>query len=510
MAVNNKRIAKNAFYLYLRMLMVMVVSLYTVRVVLNTLGSVDYGINNVVGGFVAMFVFLSSILTSASLRFFAYSIGKNDQESLNKYFTMSFWCFSIVSLIVLAIAETACLWFVVNKLNIPSERMDAALWVYHFSILTFIVNIQAVPFASIVIAREQMNMYAVIGIIECVLKLAVAFLITVIPYDNLKVYAVLMFLMTLLVNSYYLRYGLKHFEECRIRCFWDKKMFMEIVCFSGWTMFGAISGVLRSQGINILLNMFFNPIVNAARAIAFQVNTSINQFVVNFYKAVQPQITKSYGAGQVEEMNTLVLRSSRFCYYLVFVLSLPVILETEYLLTAWLEKIPENTVLFTRLVVITAIVDSISYPIQSSITATGRIKYFQLVTGGLLLLNLPVSWVFLSFDYPPEITMYIAIALSVLAQASRILFAYKYTGMSMVRYAKDVLTTIIFVTAIASVLPVLLQRSMDDGFVRFIIVSVVSVASCVVTVYTIGMNEMERSYITSLISQRIHGFTNHK
>ena len=502
----NNRIAKNTLYLYLRMLMVMVVSLYTIRVILHALGAVDYGIYNVVGGIVAMFTFLNSILNSASLRFFAYNIGKNDKKQLSDYFTMSFWCFMITGIIVVLLAETIGLWFVYSQLNIPLERMNAAIWVYHLSVFTFVINLLVIPYSTIIIAHERMNMYAVLGIIECLMKLGVAYLVIITPFDGLKTYAVLTFITVAAVDIYYVIYDLHHFPECGIKRFWDTKIFNEIAAFSGWTMFGAVSGVLRSQGINILLNIFFNPVVNAARAIAYQLNNCVNQFVLNFFKAVQPQITKYYGAKKRHEMISLVLRSSRYCFYLILLLSMPILLETNFILILWLKKIPDSTVLFTRLVIVTAIVDSISYPLQTAISATGKIKYFQIITGGLLLLILPVSWIFLKWGYPPEITMYISIVFSVIAQCVRIVFARIYTNIHISDYIKSVAVRIMLVTTISFILPTIVISNMDAGIMRFIAVCAISLISSVITIYIVGISKRERHYFNNMIKQRLHAF----
>lgn len=501
--INSKRIAKNTLYLYLRMLLVMVVSLFTVRVVLNALGPEDYGIFNVVGGVVAMFAFLTSTLTSASLRFFSYNIGINNNEKLSQYFTMSFWCYAFIALIIIALAETLGLWFVTHKLTIPSERMDAAIFVYHLSIFSFVINVLAIPYNSIVIAHERMNMYAIVGIIECLLKLTVAYIIYISPYDKLKSYAILMFLTTTLVQTYFVAYGIKHFIECRIKKFWRTSIFREIASFSGWTLFGTLSGVCREQGINILLNIFFNPVVNAARAIAYQISSSLNQFVLSFYKAVQPQITKSYGAGDMNGMHSLVYRSSRFCFYLIILISIPVLLETEFILKIWLSNIPDYTVLFTRLVILTAIVDSISYPLQTSISATGKVKYFQIVTGGLLILNLPIAWLFLKMGFRPEVTMYIAMSISCLAQFIRILFAHYYTQLSIAVYMKSVIIPIILVAVTSIIIPIVLESIMSEGWLKFTIVLSTSLISTLTCIWFIGISAYERESLSRMIINKI-------
>lgn len=501
---NNKRIAKNTFYLYLRMLLVLVVSLFTVRIVLNSLGAEDYGINNVVGGFVTMFAFLTSTLSSASLRFFSYNIGKGDADTLSRYFTMSFWCFGIMAAIIFLLTETVGIWFLLTQLKIPEARMDAAIWVYQFAILQLIINILVIPYQSIVVAHERMNMYAFVGVLECILKLIVAYCIYISPFDKLKTYSLMMFVMMSGINSFYIFYGLKHFPETVIRKYWNSKIFKEIANYSGWTLFGTLSGVFRSQGINILLNIFFNPIVNAARAIAFQVNSQINQFVLNFYKAVQPQITKSYGAGDVKGMLSLVYASSRFCFFLILIFSLPILIETDYILTIWLKEVPENTVLFTRLVVITAIVDSTSYPLQTSISATGKIKVFQIFTGGLILLNLPVSWIFLYCGYPPESTMYVAIAISFFAQIFRLIFVHNNVGLSIPIYFKEVVIPIVLVTSLSAIIPVYLYLGMQEGFTRLCIVGICSLLSTAVMIWSIGLTKKEKKQLSTILLKKIN------
>lgn len=502
-ASNNKRIAQNTLYLYARMLIIMVVSLFTVRVVLNALGAEDYGISNVVGGVVTMFSFLTSTMISASQRFFAFYLGKKDYSKLSDYFSMSFWCYIGLIVIVVVLAETLGLWFVKTQLTIPEGRMDAAMWAYQSSIISFAFSILVIPYNSIIIAREKMNIYAIGGLLEVFLKLGVAYLIYISPFDKLKVYSVLICVMMSFVNIFYIVYGLRKYEECRIKRMWDSSIFSEVMSYSGWSMFGAISGVIRGQGINILLNMFFNPVVNAARAIAFQVNNAINQFVMNFYKAVQPQITKYYAAGEYNNMLTLVYRSSRLCFYLIFFLSLPVLVEAPYILTVWLENTPENTILFTRLVIITAIIDSVSYPLQTSISATGRIKFFQIVTGGLLIMNLPVAWIFLRLGYPPEITMYIAMTISIIAQITRVFFAKQYTQMPIKEYIQKVICPIIIVIFTSIIPPIIIWYLMVEGFARFVLSCITCVASTGFCIWLFGVTSTERVVLLCLIKTKL-------
>lgn len=502
--INSRRIAKNTLYLYLRMLLVMFVSLFTVRIVLNALGAEDYGINNVVGGFVTLFAFLSSTLNSASLRFFSYSIGQKNYCKLSEYFTMSFWCYVLLAFIIIILAETIGLWFVYYKLTIPEERLSAAIIVYQCSILSFGYKLMTVPYNSLVIAHERMNLYAILGILECLSKLAVTYLLYISPFDKLITYTVLWTLMTIAIDSYYIIYGLKHFKESRIKRFWNSSVFKEIANYSGWSLFGAVADVIRGQGINILLNIFFNPVVNAARAIAFQVNGQINQFVLNFYKAVQPQLTKSYGAGDIVGLHSLVFRSSRFCYYLILILSLPVLFESNYILTLWLKNLPDNTVLFTRLVILNAVIDSISYPLQTCISATGKIRLYQFLTGGLLILNLPMAWLLLRYGYPPEITMYISIVVSIAAQGVRLLFVKEKVHLSVRKYFYDVLLRICVVTFLSIVIPSFVFVYMNASLSRFILVVFSCIISCILSIWIVGITQNERVYFIGVIKKKLH------
>ena len=305
------------------------------------------------------------------------------------------------------------------------------------------------------------------------------------------------------VNFFYVAYCLRKFPECQIKRFWDKKIFKEVMSYSLWNLFGVLSGIIRSQGVNILLNMFFNPVVNAARAIAYQVNGAINQFVNNFYKAVQPQITKYYAANDQENLESLVFRSSRFCFYLIFLLSLPILIETPFVLKLWLKNLPENTVLFTRLVIIIAIIDSISYPLQTSISATGKIKYFQIVTGGLLLMNLPIAWLLLHLGYPPESTMYIAMVISIIAQVTRVFFARVYNHFSINAYMLNVLRPIFAVGFLSIIIPIILLGYMNEGFLRFVIVLASCMSFTIIFVWLIGITSSERHTIITAVNNRL-------
>lgn len=360
---NKKRIAKNTLLLYVRMLFLMVISLYTSRVILNALGVNDFGIYNVVGGVVAMFSILSGSLSSAISRFITFELGKGDEENLKKVFSASVTIQLVLSAIIVVLIEAVGVWFLNAKMSIPANRIYAANWVLQFSVITFVINLISVPYNSTIIAHERMSAFAYISILEGVGKLAIAFLIMVSPIDRLIFYAILMCAIAVTIRFVYGYYCKKHFVECNYHFRWDKKLLKNMFGFAGWNFIGASSALLRDQGGNIILNLFFGPTVNAARGIANQVNNAITGFVTNFMTALNPQITKSYASGDRDYMMSLIFQGARLSYYMLLFLSLPVLVNTHYILVIWLKLIPEHAVTFVQLILIFALSESISNPL---------------------------------------------------------------------------------------------------------------------------------------------------
>lgn len=501
---DNKRIAKNTLFLYARMLLIMLVGLFTVRVVLDILGADDYGIYNVVGGVVAMFSFLTNSMVSASQRYFAYYIGKKDSEKLRQYFVITCLCYLGIGLIVIILAETVGLWFVLNKLTIPEERMTAALVVYQCSIFSFVLRILVIPHQSFIIAKERMSIYAYISIVEAILQLLIVYLLIVIEMDHLALYGILHCFTGLIISVWYIIYCRYHFKETKLYKYYNKNQFVDLLSYSGWNLIGVLSGVCRSQGINILLNMFFMPAINAARAVAYQINSAVTTFANNFFSAVKPQITKQYAAGENAGMVNLVFRSSRFCYYILYFLALPILFEVPTILNLWLKDVPDYTVLFSRLVIINALIDSTALPIMTAIQATGRIRNYQIVTAGLLLLILPVSYVFLKLGYPPQSTMIVSICISAIAQLSRMFFAKQLLSIRIGAYFKEVLVPIGIVTILSFIPPFVLKSIMNNGYFEFFIVIDTSCLFVALIAFMLGMSQAERSYLISIVKKRIH------
>lgn len=492
---NNKRIAKNTLLLYFRMLFLMAVSLYTSRVVLNALGIEDFGIYNVVGGVVAMFSVLSGSLSAAISRFITYELGKGNQENLNKIFSSAVTIQLGLAGIIILLAETIGIWFLNVKMNIPEVRMEAANWVFQFSILTFAINLISVPYNASIIAHEKMSAFAYISILEAVGKLFIAYLITITPMDKLIFYAILMCVVALIVRFTYGNYCKRHFNECTYHFIWDKQLLKSMFSFAGWNFIGASSAVLRDQGGNVVINLFCGPAVNAARGIAFQVNNAVNQFVGNFMTALNPQITKSYAAGDRGYMMTLIFQGARLSFYMLLLLSLPILVNTHYILALWLKIVPEHAVLFVQLILIFALSESISQPLITAMLATGKIRNYQIIVGGLQIMNLPLSYILLRLGYFPEVVIVIAICISQCCLAARLILLRGMIGLSITKYLKNVYLNIIVVCIIAVILPLISAYYIKESFINFILISLIAVICTLSSIYFIGCNNQEREFI---------------
>lgn len=504
--IDQKRIAKNTALLYVRMLLIMAISLYTSRVILSTLGKIDFGLYNVIGAIVVNFSFLNGMLSSACSRYFAIELGRNDHKALKRVFSLNLTLFIVLGVIILLLSESVGLWFLNNKMKIPSDRMVAAQWVYQCSIVAFIINMLSTPYRSIIIAREKMKIFAYSSIIETVLKLGIVFLLLISPVDKLITYAVLMLLITVGTSGFYYLYCKHYYAECRYSFVWDKSLLKEILGYTGWNVIGILSGIGKSAGVNLLLNMFYGAIVNTARGIAYQVFVNVNQFVTNFTTAFNPQITKSYSANARCEMLKLVFQSSKFSYYLLFLLVLPVIAETPYLLDLWLGKdnVVEYSVSFARLMLIAALIDSISYPLVTSVQATGKVKWYQIMVGGTMLMVLPISYFMLKFgNFEPEIVFYIIIAASVVAQVFRVYFMKRQLGMDVALYCRCVLLPIGVTTVIPSIIVAGVSLKMASSFVNLVVVTLISIVVTCITIAIFGLTDSERKSIVRTIKDKI-------
>lgn len=477
------------------MLFLMAISLYTSRVVLDALGVDDYGIYNVVGGVVAMFTMISGSLSAAISRFITYELGKGSQNNLNVVFSSSVFIQILLSVAFIIIAETIGLWFLNAKLNIPPDRMYAANWVYQLSIVTFAVNLISVPYNAAIVAHEEMTAFAYISIFEGVAKLIVALIIVKTATDKLILYAILLALIAVIVRVIYGVYCKGKFEECTIRPNFDKSIFGQIFSFAGWNIIGAASAVCRDQGGNIVINLFYGPAVNAARGIAMQVCTAINGFVANFQMALNPQITKNYASGNMQYMLSLVFKGARFSYYILWLISLPVIVKADFILSLWLVEVPEHAVHFLQLVIVFSLCESLSGPLITSMYATGEVKYYQIVVGGFQLLNLPLAYICLRYGLPPESVFVVSIILSFVCLIARLQMLKSLINIPRLLFVKEVCLNTFLVTVVSFIPSVILSLLFEDNFISFIIVVLFCFILSSITILYVGCRKEEREKI---------------
>lgn len=494
---NTKRIAKNTIMLYIRMLFGMLVSLYTSRVVLQALGVEDYGIYNVVGGVVAMFSVISSSLSSSVSRFLTFELGRGDKENLERVFSTSLTIQVVLVVIIVLLSETIGLWFLNTHMNIPANRLYAAKWVFHASVFTFVINLLSVPFSASIVSHERMSVFAYIGILDVVLRLLIVLFIAYsgLAFDRLIAYALLLVVVVCIMQAVYWSFCTRNFEECKFRLSFDSDYWKEMSSFAGWNFIGGTASLLKDQGVNILLNLFCGPVVNAARGIANTVNNVLVSFSNNFMTALNPQVTKSYAAGDYAYTVSLVERGSRFSYYILLLFALPMLFEVEFVLTLWLKNYPEHTANFVRLILLVTMCDILSNTLIHLKAATGQVRNYQLVVGGMFLMNFPLSYFCLKVGFPPESTIVVALLVAVSCLFLRLLFIRKIPGFSMKHYLCKVCGNVLIVTIISMILPALLYMHMSDGVLRFFSICVFTTLCTSAAIYFVGCNKNERKFI---------------
>jgi O-antigen/teichoic acid export membrane protein len=495
-----KRIAKNTLMLYFRQILIMLVNLYTVRVVLNTLGAEDYGIYNVVAGVVTMFGFLSNSMATASQRYFSFELGRGgDYKQLRKIFSLIFTVYVLIGILILLLAETIGIWFVNNKLVIPDDRIEAARLIYQFAILSFLLTMITTPYMASVIAHENMNVYAYASIIETILKLLIVYILQIIKIDTLKLYGILIFMVTFINTGIYRLYCTRKYKECRLGIYWDYALFKELTVYMGWNLFGTISAVVKNQGINILLNMYFGPIVNAAQTIAGQINSTALNFARNFSTAMRPQIIKTYASGNSIHTWALVLSATKATFFLLFFLILPLQLELSFILKLWLQQIPEYVLIFVRIMLMNALIDSIGHPLFAVSQATGRIKLFQLIVGGIEIVNLPMALIVLIIGFPAASVQIVVLTLSGFAIFARIFIVSKQLQFSIWQYFKNAILPIVSVLITGSAIPIFFRCIYPTGLIRLLLTVIISVISLTASIYVFGLSQNERSFVIEKI-----------
>ena len=499
---NSKRIAKNTIMLYFRMLFLMVISLYTSRVILKSLGVEDYGIYNVVGGFVAMFSMISTSLAGAISRFITFSLAKDSPERVREVFSTSIIIQIALCILLLLIAETVGLWFINNKMVIPTDRLFAANWVFQISVLTTMIQLISIPYNGLIIAHEKMSAFAFIGIYEGITKLLIAYIIPYASTDSLILYAILMCLLSVSVRLLYGYYCSKKFPETKLKFIWDKTLIKNMFGFAGWNFIGSTASVLRSQGINILINIFCGPAVNAARGIAMQVNNAISGFCSNFTTAVRPQITKSYAVGEKDIYENLVMKTSKLSFLILMVLCIPLIVESNYIINLWLVEVPEYTIEFVCIILLLTMVDSFSGPLTHLLLATGNIKKYQLVTGGILLLNFPLAYILLKLGFSPVSTVLSTIAISIVCLFVRLLFLKNMLQFPIRKFFTNVILKSIIVFSLCFLFIIPIKYFIpSDNFKKFATNLVLTGIICVLVSYFFGLTKSEKTFILKPIKK---------
>ena len=501
---NTKRIARNTILLYFRTLFTMVVTLYTSRVILNTLGVDDYGIYNVVGGFVAMFAVLSSSLSNAISRFLTYELGHGDKNKLNLIFCTGVNIQIGMSLLIVVVCEAIGIWFLNYEMSIPTERIYAANWVLQLCMLTFCINLISVPYNAAIIAHEKMDAYAYISILEVLLTLGVVYLLVISPIDKLIAYSILLFFVKLLIRFIYGIYCGRNFEECKYHLVFEKSILKEMSGFAGWNFFGNAAYLFNTQGVNMLMNIFFGVAVNAARGVAAQVDAAVKMFVGNFMTAVNPQITKSYASGDLSYMHMLIYRSSKLSGYLLLYFAIPVLLEADEILYLWLKNVPDYTAVFLKILIVTSFFDTVfSSPMVTAVNATGKIKKYQIIMTLVGCLVFPVSWIVFKMGGSAWTTYVVYGIIYFVLVFIRLFLLRGLINLDPFDFIKKVMLPYIPVVCLSVVAPLLSTILLEQNVLRLLVTCIVSVVSTTTIVYTLGLTKSERALIYEKFIKRI-------
>ena len=500
---NNKRIAKNTVILYCRMFLMLVIGLFTSRVILQTLGVEDYGIYNAVGGIVVMFGLLSGAITNAVNRFLAFELGRGDKEKLKRVFSTSLNVMLIFSLFIIILGATLGVWFLNCRMVIPEGRMSAANWVLACSVLTFTINLISIPYNAAIVAHEKMSAFAYISLIEAALKLAIVYTLYIIPFDKLKTYAVLYLCLAFLIRFLYGVYCKRHFAECTYHLIHDKALLKQMTSFAGWNFLGNGAYMINNAGINLLMNLFFGVTVNAARGIAVQVNSHVYQFVTNFTMAVNPQITKSYAKGDYEYMHSLVIRGSKFSFFLILFFLIPICLEAHQILHIWLGIVPDYAVPFIQITMISTAINTLTNSVIVATHATGNIRRFMITCGAVEIVTFPLVYIAFKLGATPMAAYYINTTIVVILIFVRLFMAKDLIHMKASTYIKAVFLKAFIVGMLSFILPMISWVMMEECILRLIIVCVVSCISSISIIYIIGLNQSERVLILSFIKKKI-------
>lgn len=499
-SANNKRIAKNTLMLYIRMLLIMGVNLYTSRIILQALGVDDFGLYNIVGGVVVLFTFVNNAMVASTQRFLNYELGRNNPEEAQKVFSASLSIHFAIAAIFLILAETVGLWFLNTYIQIPSGRETAANWVYQFTIVTSIINIIRTPYNASIIAHERMSFYAYISIIEVVLKLLVVYLVYLFA-DRLISYAALIMIVTFAVFGGYYLFCRKNFSICQYKFEYNKHRYRSIASFSGWSLFGSTANMGAQQGLNILLNIFFGVAINAAMGIANQVCNAIYYFVSNFQTAFNPQIVKTFAAKRHDDFHNLIYNTSRYSFFLLFALALPISIYCPEILNLWLTDVPEYATEFCVIMIISSLFDALSGPLWMSVYASGKIKSYQITISFLLSSTLIFAYFVATLGYNPIFVLWAKPLISVIIYLYRIQYCYKKLGLNIVKYSKSVLSKCLLTTLVSVILALLLSTFLEHTHIHLLIKVTISLFTIILCIFLLGLTLTEKRLIYKNINK---------
>ena len=500
---SNKRIAKNSLFLFFRTLLIMAISLYTSRIVLNVLGVEDYGIYNVVAGIVAMLTFLNSAMIQASQRYMNFAQGKGDLESQISVFSTSVLIHISIAVIVFIVLESLGLWYVNHKVVLPPERLFAANVVYQFALLIFLSKILVVPFSASVISHEQMHVYAYVSILDAVLQLIAVFFLRNIQFDKLIIYGFFLFLISVLNYLIYFVYSRRHFKECVFRKQNDKSLFKEMFSFASWAFLGGAGFIARSQGVNIVINLFCGPAVNAARGVAYQVSSAVHTFVSSFTQAINPQITKRYAGGDVDSMMSLVRIGSKYTFLLLLMCCLPIILKSEYVLRIWLVDVPKYAPEFLIMALSMNLITSMDVPLNTAMQATGDIKLFQIVVSIIMCCDIPLAYFFLNLGIEPYLVTGVSIFTAILCFISKLFLLKRSIDYSIIFYLKEVVMPNFIVTVLCVPIMYIIGNHLPNSFIGFLVLLVLSFSVLFLLVFYIAMDKMEKELLVKVVNQKV-------
>lgn len=498
---NNRRIAKNSIYMSVRMVVVMCISLYTTRVVLNVLGVVDYGIYNVVAGFVSMLSFLNISMSNATQRFYNYELGRNGEKGAILVYKTSLVIQIILATVLVLIAEGIGLWYIYHVMVIPHERLDAAFWIFQFSVASFFIGMIKVPSLAAVTAHERMDFIAVVGIVSSLLKLLIVIILPFLDYDRLVVYGGLFLAVTIVDYISYLWYSRKHFKEMNLSCRYDRNMFKSLMSFSGWNVFGTFSTIMKEQGLSMIMNLFFGPVVNAARGVATQVYGALSSFVSNITTPVRPQMIKAYSVGNIDRAMHLTYSVCKFSCFFYYMMALPISLEITYILKIWLgNKVPEHTAAFVIIILATCFISNLQAAISGVVHATGKMKGFQLSTSAVKLCSVFVAYIFLANGASAEIALVTVMLFDIIAHIVGLMKLRKIVTFSISYYFLYVIVPILSVVLFAFVLPCAAHLYMPEGMSRLVTVTFTTIISVGGTSCLFGLNDHEKEMATEILN----------